>query len=228
MPEPVSMGNIELPLYNCHKKVRAAKIIGVESEPVEPEDGMNPGAILKLQYEEGEGPTAQVFLPVVFAEWQWLERFAPEDQPLTNGYLVQYEDGYVSWSPAEAFEKGYTRDDGQDQPMEKVMAYRRGEMQGSARRLANDTLAYLLSTEAFDSSQANALIEARDILSRRPRLRVESTDSGLQAKYARLVELARCVIRQSVDVPINTDTTEGRLFLADLVQLEEAVRSEAS
>lgn len=28
----------------------------------------------------------------------------PEEQP---GYLVQYEDGYQSWSPKEAFEKAY-------------------------------------------------------------------------------------------------------------------------
>lgn len=25
-----------------------------------------------------------------------------------GGYYVVYEDGYESWSPAEAFEKGYT------------------------------------------------------------------------------------------------------------------------
>lgn len=27
---------------------------------------------------------------------------------LSPGYLVRYEDGYLSWSPAEAFESGYT------------------------------------------------------------------------------------------------------------------------
>ena len=29
--------------------------------------------------------------------------------PAVGGYYVRYEDGFESWSPAEAFEKGYTR-----------------------------------------------------------------------------------------------------------------------
>jgi hypothetical protein len=28
-------------------------------------------------------------------------------QPKVGGYYVEYEDGYASWSPAEAFESGY-------------------------------------------------------------------------------------------------------------------------
>lgn len=29
--------------------------------------------------------------------------------PVVGGYLVLYDDGYCSFSPAEAFESGYTR-----------------------------------------------------------------------------------------------------------------------
>ena len=31
-----------------------------------------------------------------------------DPRTLPTGYLVVYEDGYISWSPAEAFENGYT------------------------------------------------------------------------------------------------------------------------
>ena len=33
----------------------------------------------------------------------------PKDEnPKDEGYIVQYSDGYVSWSPKETFEKSYT------------------------------------------------------------------------------------------------------------------------
>ena len=35
---------------------------------------------------------------------EWVERHAPEP----GGYLVIYDDGYRSYSPAAAFEAGYT------------------------------------------------------------------------------------------------------------------------
>jgi hypothetical protein len=36
------------------------------------------------------------------------ENFGARGKPVLNDYLVRYEDGYVSWSPAAAFESGYT------------------------------------------------------------------------------------------------------------------------
>jgi len=30
--------------------------------------------------------------------------------PVVGDYFVQYDDGYKSWSPAKAFEEGYTRE----------------------------------------------------------------------------------------------------------------------
>jgi hypothetical protein len=31
-----------------------------------------------------------------------------QDTKTEKGYLVKYEDGYISWSPKKAFEDGYT------------------------------------------------------------------------------------------------------------------------
>lgn len=38
-----------------------------------------------------------------YRDWKIPENENPEDL----GYLVQYEDGYISWSPKETFEKAY-------------------------------------------------------------------------------------------------------------------------
>ena len=73
----------ELPLYTCHKKVRAAKIGGIGTENI-----MTEGA------------------KVLWVGEDWIKKHQPE----IGGYLVVYEDGYTSYSPAKAFEEGYTKD----------------------------------------------------------------------------------------------------------------------
>jgi beta-phosphoglucomutase-like phosphatase (HAD superfamily) len=51
-----------------------------------------------LVFEEGGyGPY------VVTAEWYL------KHKPQPDGYLVRYEDGYERFSPAKAFEEGYTK-----------------------------------------------------------------------------------------------------------------------
>ena len=37
-----------------------------------------------------------------------LDGFVQKHNPQSGGYYVRYEDGYESYSPAEAFESGYT------------------------------------------------------------------------------------------------------------------------
>lgn len=37
------------------------------------------------------------------------DEYMQKHQPRAGGYFVVYKDGYESWSPAEAFEEGYTR-----------------------------------------------------------------------------------------------------------------------
>ncbi|MHA7814035.1 MAG: hypothetical protein ACX94C_11680 [Phycisphaerales bacterium] len=80
-PEP------EIPLYQCHKKVGALKI---ESARVLPR-----GTQLRFT-DERFGPRT---MPKGWGE---------KHRPKAGGYLVFYTSGYVSYSPAEAFEDGYT------------------------------------------------------------------------------------------------------------------------
>lgn len=77
-----------LPLYKCHKTVRALKIqnCGIRADGIYCIDPVD------ARY-------ASFPVPV-----EWADRHRP--QP--GGYFVVYEDGYTSFSPAEAFESGYT------------------------------------------------------------------------------------------------------------------------
>lgn len=75
------MNAIEMKPYRCHKEVTAAKITAINGE--------------MLEFAE--------MLPV-HAEPDWIARHKPE----VGGYLVRYEDGYHSFSPAKAFEAGYS------------------------------------------------------------------------------------------------------------------------
>ena len=78
----------QMPLYQCHKRVRALQI-------------------KKADITRGSGTR------VTFEDARFPERLLAPDFPggkhvTAGGYLVVYEDGYESYSPAEAFEKGYT------------------------------------------------------------------------------------------------------------------------
>lgn len=77
----------QLPLYQCHKKVRAIKIKRIESadsgERLIPED-------------ENYNP--------IFVSSAYMQKHSPE----VGGYFVLYADGYQSFSPAKAFENGYS------------------------------------------------------------------------------------------------------------------------
>lgn len=86
--------------YKSHKVVEAAKIIGFQI------DSSSLGAILTV--DENGRPVGQS------VTMHWLDKNAPRwgtpdaEVELVGGYFVRYDDGYTSWSPAEAFEKGYT------------------------------------------------------------------------------------------------------------------------
>lgn len=75
----------EMPQYQCHKRVRALKITSIEPDAN--------GADL---YSDG-------ILIRVDAEFM---RVHPALD--VGGYYVVYADGYKSYSPAKAFEEGYT------------------------------------------------------------------------------------------------------------------------
>ncbi len=86
----------QMPRYQCHKKVWALKIksvslldsnVGHESDgtaTITPEDdGYSPFTVSR--------------------------DFVTKHRPVAGGYYVVYDDGYKSFSPAKAFEEGYTR-----------------------------------------------------------------------------------------------------------------------
>lgn len=79
-----------LPRYRCHKEVRALKI-------------------KQLKYDDSSGnywflPAEQGFA-LVELDIEFMRRHTPE----AGGYYVIYADGSWSYSPAKAFEEGYTR-----------------------------------------------------------------------------------------------------------------------
>lgn len=89
----MSEASKEIPRYKCHKEVRAMKIKAI----VPPIGHPTPGMHRILEWED------PAFAPTPVPE-DWIRRHNPEP----GGYYVAYEDGYISYSPAEPFEKGYT------------------------------------------------------------------------------------------------------------------------
>ena len=81
---------IEMPRYQSHKKVHALKIKDV---------GVNADTGLGWITPEEDG----------YATFEVDAAFMDKHEPKHGGYYVVYPDGYKSFSPAEAFESGYTR-----------------------------------------------------------------------------------------------------------------------
>lgn len=79
-----------LPVYQCHKKVNAAKINVIN------------GTALELSFQDGD----RTRIKTVRVDPEWIERHKPE----VGGYFVAYDNNYTSYSPADAFESGYTID----------------------------------------------------------------------------------------------------------------------
>lgn len=78
-----------LPRYRSHKEVWALKIADVSSEDVNGQ--------VKLAFEDER-----------FSDHFVSAEYVRKHSPKPGGYWVKYADGYESWSPAEAFEAGYT------------------------------------------------------------------------------------------------------------------------
>ena len=80
---------IEIPKYKSHKEVWALKMKSVALT----EDGTG----VFIPDDEGYAP--------IKLDAGYMQKHNPQ----AGGYYIVYQDGYKSWSPAEAFEKGYTR-----------------------------------------------------------------------------------------------------------------------
>ena len=86
----------EMPKYKCHKEVWALKIAKIVRDG-EGEDRETDGSAMITPVEEGYAPFR--------VEHEYMHKHNPE----VGGYYVVYQDGYRSYSPAEAFESGYTK-----------------------------------------------------------------------------------------------------------------------
>ncbi len=80
---------MELPRYKCHKEVWALKIKEVSA---------GVGGIWYLFPED------EVYGPIPVDD-DYMQKHSPR----SGNYYVVYSDGYVSCSPAKAFEEGYVR-----------------------------------------------------------------------------------------------------------------------
>lgn len=87
---------VEMPKYQSHKKVWALKIKSIVRDG-EGEDRETDGSAMITPEEEG------------YAAFRVEPEYLHKHKPQVGGYYVVYEGGYKSWSPADAFEGGYTK-----------------------------------------------------------------------------------------------------------------------
>lgn len=140
---------MQLPLYQCFKQVRAAKIIGIEY-------GITTAALILDTEKERH-------THVVAAAWM------TKHKPEMGGYFVQYLDpasgmiDYESYSPAKPFEAGYAR-------LELVQEQ---DGPGFRQGLAYDPVHDWAPSEAgviagIDSAALHAAIQCGTAFARRP------------------------------------------------------------
>jgi hypothetical protein len=84
----------QLPQYQSHKKVWALKIADLKHTGTP--DQESDGSLLMV-------PENSDYAPIKLDA-----AFVRKHRPKAGGYWVKYEGGYTSFSPAEAFESGYT------------------------------------------------------------------------------------------------------------------------
>ena len=89
----------EMPKYKCHKEVWALKIKSIvfDIELANAENRETDGSATITPIEEG------------YAPFKVNHDYVRKHKPVVGGYYVVYADGYKSFSPAEAFEDGYTK-----------------------------------------------------------------------------------------------------------------------
>lgn len=94
----------QLPEYVCHKHVWALKIKAIEFHCPTVEE-------LERILDGGEEKPAATITPEEsgYAPFSVSQDYVTRHEPRVGGYYVVYEDGYKSFSPAKAFEQGYTK-----------------------------------------------------------------------------------------------------------------------
>jgi len=91
--------SVEMPKYQSHKQVWALKIKAIvfDSELAKETNRETDGSATITPEEEG------------YAPFKVNHEYVRKHNPQVGGYYVVYKDGYKSFSPAEAFEEGYTK-----------------------------------------------------------------------------------------------------------------------
>lgn len=81
--------------YKCHKEVLAFKILAI-NDTADPGDESDGSRWINGDLDHpNEG---------VYVDFEWMRKHKPQ----VGGYFVLYSDDYSSYSPAKAFEEGYT------------------------------------------------------------------------------------------------------------------------
>ncbi len=88
----------ELPKYRCHKEVWALKIdaIHLDSDVAQQEERETDGGAFIYPEDKRYTP------------FKVDRAYVKKHNPQSGGYYVVYKDGHKSFSPADAFEDGYT------------------------------------------------------------------------------------------------------------------------
>lgn len=99
-PDDQTGASCEMPRYVSHKKVWALKIaeITFDRDAAELDNRETDGSAIITPAEKGYG------------KFKVDAAYVQKHKPEVGGYYVVYADGYKSWSPAKAFEEGYTPD----------------------------------------------------------------------------------------------------------------------
>lgn len=87
-----------MPSYKCHKEVWALKIKAIEFDKD------------KAREEQRETDGSATITPEedLYAPFKVDASYVHKHKPEAGGYYVVYADGYKSFSPAKAFEDGYS------------------------------------------------------------------------------------------------------------------------
>jgi len=89
----------QMPKYKCHKQVWALKISGIKHKENPDKSGTTASSSYGAYLDTEPG-----YSPIEVSP-----EYMNKHKPTVGGYYVVYEGGYQSFSPAEAFESGYTR-----------------------------------------------------------------------------------------------------------------------
>jgi hypothetical protein len=89
----------EMPRYQCHKQVWALKIAAISHLPNPDTTAQSAAASYGATITPADGS---------YAPFDVSPEFVTRHNPVEGGYYVVYDDGYKSFSPAAAFDAGYS------------------------------------------------------------------------------------------------------------------------